>query len=287
MSDTFDPFAALSNSTTGLVDNIDFDRGATTPVDLSPLPAVEVDSNDLSQWNHVEEIDPEARISDAIPPPPDGVHVMKLKVVKDGVKDEKKRVKGFDDNSVQFFYYNPNSSNPKAPIPANLQCMLVMDLQVDEEGKSGNGQSERRWISTMVDRERKTSEVDTFLRVLTGQAGAGMSNLAKIKKLHDLVVTEPKIKALTRWTAKLIDPVKKRNKAGVEKDDYPYAVVITKDEFGNEHKSRALGMKNFPVAFNSSGVAIGHKPISEDGETGAECRTKFETVAYYPLAYNG
>jgi hypothetical protein len=216
-----------------------------------------VDINNIDQYNDVEEIDETAMSTDQAPPPPKGVHVAKLTLVKDGIK-EGKRVKGVDDGSMGFFFYPEGK----------LQIMLCIQATIDEEGQPGNGQNIRVWENTMVGRDVKTSGVDSYLRVLTGHAGVGLTNIQKAKKLHDLLKTEPKVRIDLDWEARLVEPEKKENSAGVEKDVYPLVL---------------RGMEKFP-SVEVGGVKI-YKPLTEDPKTGAECRTKFVIKQLLPLSH--
>jgi hypothetical protein len=214
-----------------------------------------IDINQLDQFNDVEEVNPDAMSTDAIPPPPDGVHEFKLEVVKDGIGDPNKRV-AFDDGSVGFFEIT------KGPQQGKRHLQIVVDFKIDEPGAKWDGQSVRKWVNTMVGRT-ETSEVDTLLKAITGQAGAGLSNGQKIQKLHELIVAGARIKAETEWTA--------TKKTG-EKND--------KDK--DVYKVFARGMNHPAFAVKEGGKVVGQAPITEDPADGSECSTRFEIARYLP-----
>lgn len=224
----------------------------------SSATAASIDINSLDSFNDVEEIDPNASITDAIPPPPAGIHCVRLRPLKDGMK-EGKRVGAFDDNSVGFFEYPQGKRH----------LMIAIEIEVVDDGKPWNKQTIRDYANTMLDEGRGTTAVDTYLRILTGSAGVGLTTGQKVQKLHSVLQTEPTVKADLDWEATCVESSKKTKRDGTEKDVYRVAL---------------RGMKNFP---ENRASASGHSPLTEDPKTGEEVRTRYFVRQLFPLSYGG
>ncbi len=238
-----------------------------------------VDINSLDQFNDVETIDPDSSIYDSTPPPPDGWHLLKLSVVKDGIA-EKARIGGeqFQNALGYFKFFDRDGKEQK-------HLMLVVDFQIAEDGKPWNKQSVRQWVNTMKSGE--TTAVDTLLRVLTGQAGVGLANNQKMTKLYQAIAAEPVIQAKTRWILQAAEATPVLDKQGKQKLKGSGA---EKTEF----KVFKYGMASFPVDTDADGKpklnADGskrHRILEEDPEDGAAARTKFEIIDMRPLSAGG
>jgi hypothetical protein len=241
-----------------------------TDVEVAPATP-DVDINSLDSFNDVEEVDPNASMTDQIPPPPEGqTYVATVRLVKDGIA-EGKRVGAFDDGAVGFFVIKKDGRDDR-------HLMLVLEIEVQDEGKPWNHQRRREYINTMLDQSRGTTWVDTYLRVLTGSAGVGLSRGQKVQKLHQILQTEPQIKLDLQWalTATEDTPVldKKTGEPRLKGDG----------NVRTERKVFLRGMKRFPA--NPSSLT-GHSILTEDPETGAEARTEWVVKNIYPLSHVG
>jgi len=221
--------------------------------------------NNLPGMDVVEEINPEAMSTDKTLPPPDGDHQLRISIVVDGVKDEKKRFNPgnqFPANCVQFFTLPERNGRP-----ASTQFIITVQEEIlGVTGEPAPGGRRRCWPSTMVRGEgaNRTSDIDTLLRAVTGQAGVGMTNIQKIKALYDvLVVTPAVVKAKTEWVGEV--QVEDPKKPGETK-----RVVAKKDG------KYLAGMGNFPV--NEAGFPVA---VDED-DSGNEVYLGWRVKAYYP-----
>lgn len=221
------------------------------------MTAAEVDINNLDAFNQVEEIDPNASISDQAPPPPAGTYQLRLKLAQGAVTDDKKLVSPdrFPAKNVSSFQ---TQTGPK--------LMIV----IEQEIVSDNGrryQTQRDYASTMVLDSVKTSAVDTYLKVLTGRAGVGMTQAQKVQTLYDLLATEPVCQAEIEWSGRVeTDELDKKGKK-----------VWKTAKLDGKSLSR---MANFPsVEINGQTL---YKPADVDDD-GREVVTRWEVRRLLPL----
>lgn len=206
--------------------------------------------NNLDEFDVVEEIDENAMVTDAPPPPEPGPWQVKLALATDAVKDPAKLV------GVDRF---PAKCVGKIKTPGHLQIVLDLELQDPTGAKH---RPKREWFNTMVFQGVKTSAVDTLLRALTGKAGVGLSNKQKIEMLYDLVAEGGVVAGIEldlRGEAVKVGPdgavVKRKDadgnevintKTGEAYDEYDVATVKGKKLFGG---------RSFPVDENGKIIA--------------------------------
>jgi len=231
-----------------------------------------VDINNLDLYNDIEDIDPNASVYDQIPPPPPNWYQLSTSIVKDAVKEGPKRFMGDKfQNAVGYFQGAPKEEGGKIP----THFYIVVEYRVEAgEGKPGNGQTKRVWIMTTKDKTNSTP-ADTLLKGITGQAGVGLSNLAKIQRLYDLIVAgRGNIMAQIDW---ILEPTEDQptmdRKTGKQKIKRDGGLQTNRDPF-------IKGMKNFPVD------EVTKKPLILDAnpKDGRPARTSWDIVNMKPLA---
>lgn len=226
-----------------------------------------VDINSLDQYNDVDPIDEGASIYDRAMPPSDGWHTIKIKPVKDGIAEAKRFQADRFSGSAQIVKFFDRDGKEQT------HFMLVVDHQIDEEGKQGNGQSAREWLSTMPQTVNNltTTSIDTYLEKLTGRSGAGLSRVAKLERLYQVLVTEPQAMAKTQMILQATEASNvKDRKTGQDKLKGDGS---TRTEFKIFKYGERSFMKDGKFTF-----------LEEDPETGAAARLKFQIVDLKPLA---
>lgn len=203
--------------------------------------------NNLDQFNDVEEIDENAMVTDARPLPPAGVYNIRLSLEQDGAKEKAILKTEFPANNISTFTTQDGKKH----------LMIVIRRTIVSDNPKLDGQRTNEWASTMVMKGTQTSAVDTYLRLLTGRAGVGLTTGQKIKALYDAIATEPVIVAEIDWRGE--SPKKDRegnnvvNKNG--KNEYAAATVGGR---------RLTTMTNFPR--NEDGSYISADLEDENGE---------------------
>ena len=218
--------------------------------------------NSLAEFTDREEVDPDAMLSDA-PPPPPSVDANKKKIVytislenkQDGA-EKPIAVNDCPKKNVSVFEYEGKK---------HLNIALLMKVQ------DGSRVVTRSiYVNTMKKRDIPTTEVDCIIKALGGQS-AGLDNGSKIKTLYDL---------LESGTNMLRGPLewKGTKKVWSDKKNKEVEVIATVDG------KKLNRMVNFPL-MNIAGTTQ-YKPVTMDDE-GAEVRTEFEITDWLPLNYGG
>lgn len=253
------------------------------PIQDAPAPAPQVngvaaagglDINSLDQFNDVEEIDGDASIYDSTPPPPDGWHQFTVRLVKDGI-DSSKRVGGDGyQGALGAFQFTDRDGK------LQKHLMLAIEFQVNEDGMAWNKQTVRQWPNTMKTGE--STAVDTLLRVLTGQAGVGLSHKDKVLKLYSALAAEPQVMGKTRWILVATELTPVIGKDGKQK-------VKGSGEEKTEYKTFKYGMNSFPADGDKKWPdgTPKRKMLEEDPKEGHSARTKFEISDLRPIGAGG
>lgn len=227
----------------------------------------QVDINSLDQYNDVDEIDADASVYERALPPVDGWHQIKIKLVKDGIAEKKRFQADKYQGAMQLVEFNDKDG------ALQRHFMLVIDSQIAEDGKQGNGQSARKWISTMPQKvnDRTTTEIDTLLGVLSGQAGVGLSRLQKADKLYQILLTEPLAWGKTQWILQATEGTTVKDRKTGE------ARLKQSGEAREEYVIFKYGMKSFEVDGKT-------QLLEEDPKTGTPARTKWQITDVKPLS---
>lgn len=226
---------------------------AGTAIDLSELALfVEAEAN----------IDPEANMDDAPPPPPEfdseGREIKYLvtpemitdKATQKQVKVIKYQSAGRDVQGLAFF---------------GLDCTII------DEGKPWNKSRLRSWPSTRL--MNQTTEVDQILKAyLGGQYASERAYLWPVGKKVNYLVEQFSAQRPFRVTVRWECSAPKKNADGT-----PSLNDAGKQEYENVRK----GMKNFPTRELQDGTVV-HVPLTEHPTTGEEVRTQARIISYYP-----
>jgi hypothetical protein len=233
-----------------------------------------LDINALDQYNDVETIDPTASIYDQTPPPPDGWHQFTVRIVKDGIDQAKRIASDQFQGALGAFQFTDRDGK------LQKHLMLAIEFQVNEDGKLWNKQTIRQWPTTMKTGE--STGVDTLLRVLTGQAGVGLSHKDKILKLYAAIAAEPLVMGKTRWILQATELTPVLDKSGKPK-------VKGSGEEKTEYKIFQYGMKSFPLDASKQWPdgTPKHRLLEEDPKEGHAARTKFEITDLRPIGQGG
>jgi hypothetical protein len=190
---------------------------------IGPGDVGTLDLNDLTQvFNTVEEVDPNADISDQPPPPPPGtVQLFTVGIAEDSVKVggdiKQKPGKGggpgespdvfakrvalierlqqtFPGKCVSMFFTKDGAA----------RLMINLKYKLQAEGQKFHGQTWTEYLNTMV-MAIGTSGVDSELRLVTGSAGLGMNDLQKITRLYELAVAGYTIRGEVDWECNMAE----------------------------------------------------------------------------------
>lgn len=243
---------------------------ATAPQATPVVNGQAVDINQLDQFNDIDDIDAGVSVYDKPLPPPDGWHRVALSAVKDGVAKQKRYGDVEFQGSVQITRFTDRDGK------LQTHFMIVVDYQINEEGKQGNKQTVREWVGTMPKQvnDLTGTPADTLLEAITGQEGIGkgMTRLWKVAKLHQLLATNPNIWAETEWVLQAIEATPVIDKqTGKPK-------VKQSGEDKEEYRTFLRGMNQFPQI---DGV---RQMLDEDPKSQTPARTRFKIANVKPLS---
>lgn len=217
----------------------------------------ETNEETIVNWDdfgQVDEIDETASITDAPPPPAPGAYALKLALVEKGSKDKAVMLDLFPEGNVQAF-----------EVQGIKHLMIVLDMQLLDSNGESIGRSNRIWASTLVGRNVKTSQVDTFLQKL-GIRSQGMNVGQKVKALYD---------AIAGGRDTLVNKVE-IDWVLVERDGHQQT-----NRRGNERKvfdTFLRGQSRFPSV--QVGNTTVYKPLDADPKSGAPAVTRWEIRKY-------
>lgn len=242
--------------------------------------------NALDELGDVEEIDPDANVDDQPPPPPKGTYQIRLRNMKDA---ERKKLEGIAQNGspedaqlaakILQEFPDANISWFRTKKDGKLHFSIVIEQELVSDDPLAKNRKNKVWKNTMISQFVPTSAVDTFLRILTGRAGVGMTAGRKIAELYGLLATEPVCLGELDWSGQTIkldkegQPVLREN----GKPDYTDAVLNGK---------KLNRMENFPfveVTDSATGEARRHYKPAEYDDHGNTVITSWEIRKYLQL----
>ncbi len=220
------------------------------PTDIQEQVPPDINSFSFDD-NEVDAIDEAASFTDTLPPPLPGKYQLKLSNVEgsaDG-KEKQEDTNLFPSRNVSWFEYPAGSKH----------YVIALDLQLLDQQGNNVGRSQREWINTMVDRERKTSAVATYVSRL-GISVKGKGRKELVKALHDAIAggRDTIHSVETEWMLEEAEGHTYLNKAGQEK---------------TKRTAYKKSMRQFPsVVIGNETV---YKPLDADPETGKAAVTKW------------
>jgi len=187
----------------------------------------EININNLDAFNDVEEIDPNAMVTDARPLPPPGTYQIRLSNAENGFKEGGKSQPQFTDRfpakNVSSFIIRKDGPNK-----GKQYLQIAVQEEILSDNPKFNGARRTNYVNTMLNRTTQTTAVDTYLRAITGMAGVGLSQKDKIERLYDILATTPVITGEVDWrgeSPKVVNGVPVMRADDSTKPEYDVATV--------------------------------------------------------------
>lgn len=234
------------------------------------MSADDININNLDAFNDVEEIDPNAMVTDARPLPTPGTYSIRLGNAENGFKDTGKSRPQFTD---RFPAKNVSSFTiqKEGPNKGKSYLQIAVTEEIISDNPKFNGQKRTNYVNTMVNRSTQTTAVDTYLRAITGMAGVGLSQKDKIEKLYDILATSPVITGEVDWRG---ESPKIANGQPVMRMDDP-----TKPEYD---VATLNGKKLFHSASFPDGDSGGKQHADLTDDNGNSIYASWEVTKYMP-----